>query len=331
MTNLSNSKQENITKKKKQSIPKKLKNIVWDTYIGNQIGQTKCLCCHTTIITMAEFDCGHVISEANGGVLSVDNLRPICRGCNLSMGTKSITEFQKICGFYQQINNLSNVRPQIGHPTNTEILSLDQNSQMDLIVKLDKSFSINDLRKILDILNIKYLKKSHKFDLINQIIDTGDQFTEIIQSQNNKLVINGYFTDSDQILQERYRLWNVFSVNMLENINSNLSLPKSTNKIKLINQLMIYDPKKIILGKLKNDKNYFNQNQLEKIANIIGIFNCQKNINAKLIKVFEPTYFETSRNNYSILTLFVKIHSVLFVCVKYVFAQIYWLYLIIVN
>jgi len=32
------------------------------------------------------FQCGHIISEYNGGVTEVNNLRPICSGCNQSMG-----------------------------------------------------------------------------------------------------------------------------------------------------------------------------------------------------------------------------------------------------
>lgn len=35
------------------------------------------------------FQCGHIISEYNGGATEVYNLRPICPGCNQSMGKKN--------------------------------------------------------------------------------------------------------------------------------------------------------------------------------------------------------------------------------------------------
>lgn len=310
-------------KKKKQSIPKKLKTIVWETYIGNNIGQTKCLCCHKTNITMAVFDCGHVISEANGGALCVENLRPICRECNLSMGTKSISEFQKLCGF---------IEPQIGQPqaligcineSKNIVSDFDQNDLSIIAMKMDKSFSINDLKKILDILNIKYLKKSHKSDLINQILDNGDQFREIIQFQNNKIIINKYFNNPNQMIHERYKLWNVFSTDMLKNISNDNYLCDSADRFKLIDQLMIYNPKKIILNKLKTDKHFFNQNQLNKIADIIGIFHRQKNIDIKIIEVLE-----LSTNKCNVLANVLIILSSWF---KYILTQIYWLYIIVIN
>jgi hypothetical protein len=37
----------------------------------------------------SQFQAGHVISEYNGGEVSLTNLRPICKECNLSMGSKN--------------------------------------------------------------------------------------------------------------------------------------------------------------------------------------------------------------------------------------------------
>lgn len=80
-------------------IPKRVKDMVWDMYIGTNIAQTTCLCCETNLITMSYFDCGHVISVTNGGSDEIDNLRPICHQCNLSMGTQHLYEFKKQYGF----------------------------------------------------------------------------------------------------------------------------------------------------------------------------------------------------------------------------------------
>lgn len=78
----------------KKAIPKSLKKLVWDTYIGETIGKSKCLCCKHQQIRQIEFHCGHIKSEVNGGETNIKNLRPICAQCNLSMGTMDMYEYQ---------------------------------------------------------------------------------------------------------------------------------------------------------------------------------------------------------------------------------------------
>ena len=86
-------KQPKETKPKKKTISSTMKKLVWNTNIGEDIGKTKCLCCKSTDITQMSFNCGHVISEYNGGETNVSNLKPICQNCNSSMGTKNMNEF----------------------------------------------------------------------------------------------------------------------------------------------------------------------------------------------------------------------------------------------
>ena len=80
----------------KKAIPKAMKRLVWDTYIGEDIGKSLCLCCNHVYIRQIEFHCGHVRSEAEGGEINVSNLRPICAQCNLSMGKTNMNEFKKM-------------------------------------------------------------------------------------------------------------------------------------------------------------------------------------------------------------------------------------------
>lgn len=80
---------------RKATIPKTLKSRVWTFYIGNNIGQTKCLCCNNFDILQMNFECGHVLAESCGGETTVDNLRPICSQCNKSMGNMHMVEFQQ--------------------------------------------------------------------------------------------------------------------------------------------------------------------------------------------------------------------------------------------
>jgi hypothetical protein len=92
---------DNIKKKKK--IPKIIKNLVWDTYIGQENGIGKCYVCDRKI-DAKDFECGHIIAESKGGNTSIDNLRPICRCCNGSVGSMNMDDFKKI--YFNIVNDI---------------------------------------------------------------------------------------------------------------------------------------------------------------------------------------------------------------------------------
>lgn len=81
------------TPRRKKTIPKALRARVWHTYIGQEIGMTKCMCCETSDITSFNFECGHIIPESKGGSTTINNLRPICGTCNRSMGSMDMNDF----------------------------------------------------------------------------------------------------------------------------------------------------------------------------------------------------------------------------------------------
>jgi hypothetical protein len=85
-----------LIKYKKKAIPIALKIQVWNKWIGEEIGKHKCLCCKTIDIIQMSFHCGHINPECRGGETILSNLKPICKTCNLSMGTKNMDEFMKI-------------------------------------------------------------------------------------------------------------------------------------------------------------------------------------------------------------------------------------------
>jgi len=87
-------------KKKKQSIPKNVRIIVWNHYIGEDIIKHKCLCCKKVTISNTNFEVGHVLSEKNGGTHEINNLRPICFACNHSMGAENMIDFVVKFGLY---------------------------------------------------------------------------------------------------------------------------------------------------------------------------------------------------------------------------------------
>lgn len=82
----------------KKRIPSTLRSSVWSSYFGRNMDGT-CQCCKLKNITFENFDCGHIISERLGGSITLDNLKPICRLCNNSMGTQNMNDFMKEYGF----------------------------------------------------------------------------------------------------------------------------------------------------------------------------------------------------------------------------------------
>lgn len=85
-------------KKTKEKIPASVKNTLWSKHFDNSI-QGNCQCCKTELISKNNFDCGHIISEKNDGKVHLDNLKPICRSCNSSMGTTNMNDFMTKYGF----------------------------------------------------------------------------------------------------------------------------------------------------------------------------------------------------------------------------------------
>jgi hypothetical protein len=79
---------------------KKVRIDVWNTWIGAEVGVTKCPLCNLTDIQQGAcngWDCAHVVPKCAGGETTIDNLRPTCKGCNSSMAGKDLREF---CKFY---------------------------------------------------------------------------------------------------------------------------------------------------------------------------------------------------------------------------------------
>ena len=80
---------------KKTPISDALKTQVWNEYLGKEVGTAKCVCCGVMEITQRDFEAGHVIAERKGGKTILDNLRPICKGCNARMTTNNMKDWMK--------------------------------------------------------------------------------------------------------------------------------------------------------------------------------------------------------------------------------------------
>lgn len=89
-------KQKNIKKYKKKSIPKAIKNNVWNLYFNN-LAEGFCKICKCRLIR-DNWECGHIIAESKGGETIVSNLTVLCSQCNKSMGSNNLEDFMKKYG-----------------------------------------------------------------------------------------------------------------------------------------------------------------------------------------------------------------------------------------
>lgn len=81
----------------KMSIPKALREQVWLHYIGKKFNTTCYVKWCKNEINVFDYHTGHDIPESKGGAMVLENLRPICSRCNLSMGnTYTIQEWMKL-------------------------------------------------------------------------------------------------------------------------------------------------------------------------------------------------------------------------------------------
>lgn len=126
---------------KVELVPKKLRIDVWNTWIGKEVGIIKCPLCNLVDIQQGAcngWDCGHIVPACIGGETTIDNLRPICKGCNSSMGGKDLREF---CKFY---------------PGSLERLKFDDSEKMQIESKKaeleNKAKSIEDERLATELL-----------------------------------------------------------------------------------------------------------------------------------------------------------------------------------
>jgi len=81
---------------KKINIPKRVRSIVWEKYIGKKWkGSCYVKWCNNKFnVLSSSWHVGHDIPESKGGSLNISNLRPICSDCNLGMSNQySIQEW----------------------------------------------------------------------------------------------------------------------------------------------------------------------------------------------------------------------------------------------
>ena len=78
-------------KSTKSRISKQFKRELWTKYCGEKMVDG-CWCCKKEIDVLT-YHAGHILAEANGGLVTLDNLRPICTDCNVAMGTENMKDY----------------------------------------------------------------------------------------------------------------------------------------------------------------------------------------------------------------------------------------------
>jgi len=131
-------KPEKPDKPTRKNIPQAVKKSVWRKYITTEDPKKlygKCFVNCGKTITIEDFDLGHVIPFSKGGGDNIDNMRPICRECNLSMGTMNLDEFKEKYGF--------NVPKEDEVSIQEEITKLDKEHQI-IATSLEESQKCNE-------------------------------------------------------------------------------------------------------------------------------------------------------------------------------------------
>jgi len=75
-------------KAKKIAIPKYIRIAVWNQEFGDKT-EGECKTCHK-VLSIHHYEVGHIISEANGGGMELDNLTIQCSMCNKSAGRNNL-------------------------------------------------------------------------------------------------------------------------------------------------------------------------------------------------------------------------------------------------
>ena len=77
---------------KKKIIPKAIRTKLWEDTFGDTL-KGVCYVCDRHLKN-DNFEAGHIIAEANGGKMTISNLKVVCKPCNQSCGTTNLEEFK---------------------------------------------------------------------------------------------------------------------------------------------------------------------------------------------------------------------------------------------
>ena len=131
-----------------KKIPQCVRQQVWNSYIGDDIGKTKCLLCEQNDITPFQFHCAHVIAKSRDGKCDVSNLRPLCSVCNQSMTFHNMIEFARKfhpqSGIHQTFEKIMENKP---IEQTIEIINIPNK---EVIIKVEKIIADAQLQRVIE-------------------------------------------------------------------------------------------------------------------------------------------------------------------------------------
>jgi 5-methylcytosine-specific restriction endonuclease McrA len=162
-------------KKGKEKIPVPVKNALWSLHFQTNLNGV-CQCCKTETISRNNFDCGHIVSEKEGGNVELTNLRPICRACNSSMGVMNMNEYMKKYGF-DKIEKKTDSKTDSKTESKTE-----SKTDMDKIVKEKKVIKDDKVQKEKEEKLMKDKQEKDEEKLIKDTEKLEKQFKDSMES-----------------------------------------------------------------------------------------------------------------------------------------------------
>lgn len=85
---------EHCSGQQRTAVTQAMRRALWIREFGERNAVGQCAVCRGEILLL-NFDVGHVRAVARGGATELSNLLPICRPCNLGMGTINLHEFRE--------------------------------------------------------------------------------------------------------------------------------------------------------------------------------------------------------------------------------------------
>lgn len=175
---------------RKKTILKPLRDAVWDYYAGELSGTVDCFACGK-MLKRTDYECGHVMSESNGGELIIDNLRPIHGTCNKSMGPRNLIDFRNemIKAGVFKVNAKLNLEKTSLHilynQQNTPMADKKKEIQLPAALEFIKELTVDELKEWCEVYGTK--KGKSKAELIGNITSSpgfnSDQLLRMIPSK----------------------------------------------------------------------------------------------------------------------------------------------------
>ncbi len=200
-----------VDKTPRKTIPKTLKNQVWDQYIGKDKGIGLCECCKKEIDSK-HFECGHIIAVAEGGDDTIDNLRPICGLCNKSMGKMNMTDF---CDKY--------MKSVVKGPTFEE-LQKEHHTNTHKIADIDSKITSKELDKLLN--PFSYERENDVYRNNNNFLQHYTITHNTINSHDEKEKLK---TRNDEISEIMNKMYPDKAKEYIENIKNDIAKYHSLN------------------------------------------------------------------------------------------------------